>query len=84
MGKFAVVQAEGGGYNSNMSSSSREEWLSMLQCCEKLRRQLPAVEHPLINQIGEQADATERTQFVDEICVVTGFAVSSRYAPLQK
>jgi hypothetical protein len=31
----------------------------MLQCCEKMRRQLPAIEHPLINQVGEQADATE-------------------------
>jgi len=35
------------------------ERLAMLQRCEKIRRQLPAVEHPLINQIGEQADATE-------------------------
>ena len=31
----------------------------MLQRCEKMRRQLPAIEHPLINQVGEQADATE-------------------------
>ena len=31
----------------------------MLQRCEKVRRCLPAVEHPLINQIAEQADATE-------------------------
>jgi hypothetical protein len=35
------------------------ERLAMLQRCEKIRRRLPAVEHPLINQIGEQADATE-------------------------
>jgi Domain of unknown function (DUF222) len=35
------------------------ERMAMLLCCEELRRQLPAVEHPLINQIGEQADATE-------------------------
>jgi hypothetical protein len=35
------------------------ERLAMLQCCEEMRRQLPAIEHPLINQIGEQADATE-------------------------
>jgi hypothetical protein len=35
------------------------ERLVMLQRCEKLRRQLPAIEHPLINQVGEQADATE-------------------------
>ncbi|MBO0881888.1 MAG: HNH endonuclease [Mycobacterium sp.] len=35
------------------------ERLAMLESCERFRRQLPAVEHPLINQIGEQADATE-------------------------
>jgi hypothetical protein len=35
------------------------ERLAMLQRCEKIRRQLPAIEHPLINQIGEQADQTE-------------------------
>jgi Domain of unknown function (DUF222) len=35
------------------------ERLALLQCCETFRRQLPAIEHPLINQIGEQADATE-------------------------
>jgi hypothetical protein len=34
------------------------ERLAMLQLCEKMRRQLPAVEHPLINQVGDQADAT--------------------------
>jgi hypothetical protein len=35
------------------------ERLAMLQRCEKMRRQLPAIEHPLSNQVGEQADATE-------------------------
>jgi Domain of unknown function (DUF222) len=35
------------------------ERLALLQCCETFRRQLPAIEHPLINQVGEQADATE-------------------------
>jgi Domain of unknown function (DUF222) len=35
------------------------ERLAMLQLCETFRRQLPAVEHPLINQVGAQADATE-------------------------
>jgi Domain of unknown function (DUF222) len=35
------------------------ELLAMLARCEKLRRQLPAVEHPLINQLGEQASETE-------------------------
>ena len=35
------------------------ERLALLQTCEKLRRWLPAVEHPLINQLSDQADATE-------------------------
>jgi hypothetical protein len=35
------------------------ERLALLQRCEKVRRQLPAIEHPLINQVGAQADATE-------------------------
>jgi hypothetical protein len=35
------------------------ERLVMLERCERFRRCLPAVEHPLINQVGEQADATE-------------------------
>jgi hypothetical protein len=35
------------------------ERLAMLERCEKLRRRLPVVEHPLINQITEQANETE-------------------------
>jgi Domain of unknown function (DUF222) len=35
------------------------ERLGMLARCEVFRRRLPALEHPLINQIGGQADATE-------------------------
>ena len=35
------------------------ERLALLQCCETFRRQLPALEHPMINQIGAQADTTE-------------------------
>ena len=35
------------------------ERLSMLQHCEEIRRVLSAVEHPLINQLAEQADPTE-------------------------
>jgi hypothetical protein len=35
------------------------ERLAMLQRCETFRRRLPALEHPLINQISGQADATE-------------------------
>src|SRR5271156_470612 len=35
------------------------ERLSVLQRCEQLRRWQPAVEHPLINQLTEQADPTE-------------------------
>ncbi len=35
------------------------ERLAMLQNCEEIRRTLSAVEHPLINQLAEQADPTE-------------------------
>ncbi|HEU4360091.1 MAG TPA: DUF222 domain-containing protein, partial [Mycobacterium sp.] len=35
------------------------ERLALLQRCEKLRRQLPAVEHPLINQIANQSAPIE-------------------------
>src|ERR1700728_612214 len=35
------------------------ERLALLQSCEEIRRLLPAVEHPLINQLAEQSDATE-------------------------
>ena len=35
------------------------ERLVMLARCETFRRRLPALEHPLINQISGQADATE-------------------------
>src|SRR6202040_3511909 len=35
------------------------ERLALLQSCEAIRRLLPAVEHPLINQLSEQADPTE-------------------------
>lgn len=36
------------------------ERLVMLEHCEKIRRILPAVEHPLINQIREQTDRRGR------------------------
>jgi hypothetical protein len=35
------------------------ERLALLQSCEEIRRLLPAVEHPLINQLSDQADAAE-------------------------
>jgi Domain of unknown function (DUF222) len=35
------------------------ERLALLQTCETVRRWLPAVEHPLINQLVEQADESE-------------------------
>jgi hypothetical protein len=35
------------------------EWLGLLESCETLRRQLPAVEHPVINRLAEQASETE-------------------------
>ena len=35
------------------------EHLGLLESCEWIRRCLPAVEHALINQLAEQADAAE-------------------------
>ena len=35
------------------------ERLALLEGCEWIRRCLPAIEHPLITQLGAQADATE-------------------------
>jgi hypothetical protein len=35
------------------------ERLRVLERCEQMRRWHPAVEHALINQLAEQADATE-------------------------
>jgi hypothetical protein len=35
------------------------ERLALLQSCEEMRRLLPAVEHPLINQLSTQADESE-------------------------
>jgi hypothetical protein len=35
------------------------ECLNVLERCEVLRRRLPAVEHPLINQLAERAEESE-------------------------
>ncbi|MGA7050695.1 MAG: DUF222 domain-containing protein, partial [Mycobacterium sp.] len=35
------------------------ERLTLLERCERVRRRLPAVEHPLINQLARQATAEE-------------------------
>ena len=35
------------------------ERLAVLERCEKMRRLLPVIEYPLINQVADQADATE-------------------------
>jgi hypothetical protein len=35
------------------------EHLAVLQRCERMRRWLPAIEHPVINQLSAQADVTE-------------------------
>src|ERR1700677_2802291 len=35
------------------------ERLALLARCEKMRRQLPGIEHPLITHLAEQADASE-------------------------
>ncbi|MGD1279830.1 HNH endonuclease signature motif containing protein [Mycobacterium seoulense] len=36
-----------------------QQQLAMLERCEKVRRQLPAIEHPLINSLGRQATPEE-------------------------
>jgi hypothetical protein len=38
---------------------SAREWLALLGRCEKVRRRLPAVEHPMINCLARQASAEE-------------------------
>jgi hypothetical protein len=35
------------------------EMMAVLESCEMFRRQLPAIEHPLLNQLSLQADAAE-------------------------
>ena len=35
------------------------EWLGLLERCERVRRRLPAAEHPLINNLARQATAEE-------------------------
>jgi hypothetical protein len=35
------------------------EHLAVLQRCERMRRWLPAIEHPMINQLSDQADPAE-------------------------
>ncbi|OHV06671.1 HNH endonuclease signature motif containing protein [Mycobacterium talmoniae] len=55
------------------------ERLDMLERCEVLRRQLPAVEHPLINQLADYADASElgaklRWALADRLLITRGEA----------
>ncbi|ORA17751.1 hypothetical protein BST14_08145, partial [Mycobacterium arosiense ATCC BAA-1401 = DSM 45069] len=45
------------GYDSE-ALATREQ-LAMLERCEKVRRRLPAIEHPLINALARQAPSTE-------------------------
>ncbi|KLO33587.1 HNH endonuclease signature motif containing protein [Mycobacterium haemophilum] len=35
------------------------EWLALLERCERVRRRIPAVEHPMINQLARQATPEE-------------------------
>ncbi|KLO32165.1 hypothetical protein ABH37_09980 [Mycobacterium haemophilum] len=35
------------------------EWLVLLERCERVRRRIPAVEHPMINQLARQATPEE-------------------------
>ncbi|HUH70139.1 MAG TPA: hypothetical protein VLZ05_15530, partial [Mycobacterium sp.] len=35
------------------------EWLVLVERCERVRRRLPAIEHPLINHLARQATPEE-------------------------
>ena len=43
----------------DFESLTTPERLALLERCETVRRRLPAVEHPLINALAADADATE-------------------------
>lgn len=60
MAAFDTIDAAIGdlvGYDGD-DLATREQ-LAMLERCEKVRRQLPAIEHPLINNLARQATAEE-------------------------
>ncbi len=44
---------------SDCEALATREQLAMLRRCEKVRRRLPAIEHPLINNLARQATAEE-------------------------
>src|SRR5579875_351126 len=43
----------------NGESLTTPERFALLERCERVRRRLPAIEHPLVNAIGNQASAEE-------------------------
>src|ERR1700758_3215520 len=43
----------------DVDALSTREWLALLERTEKLRRRLPAIEHPLINHLARQATPEE-------------------------
>src|ERR1700684_4437829 len=50
------------------------EHLAVLQRCERMRRWLPAIEHPVINQLSDQADPAElggklAAALADRLCI---------------
>jgi Domain of unknown function (DUF222) len=55
----ALEAAQNRALNLSFGALTTPERMAMLQRCETFRRRQPAVEHPLINQIAEQADSTE-------------------------
>jgi Domain of unknown function (DUF222) len=57
---FDALEADlGRALELSFDALTTPERLVMLARCEVFRRRLPALEHPLINQISGQADATE-------------------------
>jgi hypothetical protein len=60
MAAFDAVDAAVDGVAAlNFDALTTREWLALLERCERVRRRLPAVEHPLINQLARQATPEE-------------------------
>jgi hypothetical protein len=57
---FDALEADlGRAMELSFDALTTPEGLAMLERCEKFRRSLPAIEHPLINQLAQQASKTE-------------------------
>ncbi len=55
----ALDAAVDGAVGLDFDALTTEEWLALLERCERVRRRLPAIEHPLINNLARQATAEE-------------------------